>query len=683
MFNNVLVIRIPGGECPPPALAQRRRITTMRSTHIPVTAGFIIALFMGGFLTPRVQTLQGAEEVDKEIKKALEKVSSIIAEQKKRIDDLERVVKAKDNEIAALKTKVASLVSELEKAKEGLKEKPKVAKPAPPKPQGVAFLGVEPGEPGADERAKLNLKEGQGVKVITVQRGSPADKAGIQPGDVILSVAGKDTNAANIRDLLRGHAPGDQVDLVVLRGAEKVKKSAKLADRDRFLAQLASRPVEKKTEPKTEPKPEPKPVKTEPVVLGLLVEEDERGPLVLNVEPGKTGAEAKMKEGDVLLVFNGKKLKTLDDLSSILGKAKAGQELTIEYQRKDTKFQAKVIGAGERGKPKLVNLTELTKKAVKVEKPKPAPKKPATLGVQVWEENGVRVAKVNGDSAAAAAGIQEGDIIASLNGKPVNTIEDLKELLQESGEGATVSITVLRNGQQKKIENVKLGGKKVSAGAKPVEKPAEKPAATPKKAAPPKKVRGVLGITAWENEDGKGLLVSSVNKRGPADQAGVRKDDIILKINGADVKGFDTFEKVLKSSYAGDVITLLIRRGNDQKEIKVTLGSPETSSAFPQEKQQGKSVYLGASLLEELGPGRASNSFRIAINDIYEGSPAARAGLRAGDEILSINHQTVRTLEDIGGTLGLYLPGETVQIRVLREGKMVSAGVVLGEGAAK
>ncbi len=646
---------------------------------IPIIIGLVAGLFLGAFSSPQVFGQTGGEEIRKEIEKEfesarkslLEKISKILSRKDGQIAELKKAVNEKDREIDSLKKKMKELEEDLKKAKAPA-EKPKVAKPTPERPKGNPFLGVEPAEPSADDRSKLNLKQDQGVKIITIQRESPADQAGVQPGDIILSIDGKDVNFAKIRDLIRTHAPGDKVELVILRGAEKIKKTAQLADRDRFLAQLTLKPVVKKPEP-----PKPTPPKTEPVVLGLLVEENKVGPLVLNVEPGKTGATAKIKEGDILLSINGKKINTLDNLSEILDKTQAGQEITIDYQRKGETYQAKVLGAGERGNSKLLTLKEPEKKPAEVEKPvKPPAGKPGVLGVQVWENGGVRVGTVRDGGAAEAAGIREGDVIVEIDKKAVKSIEDLKKILSESPAGSTISVTVLRSGERKVMENVKLGDGSPIASSETPKK--EEPKKEPAK---PKKVRGVLGITAWEN-DGKGLLVSSVNPKGPADQGGIRKDDIILKINGVDIRGFEDFEKVLKTSYAGDVIRLSIKRGQETKEIQVKLGSPETSSVFPP-REEGPPVYLGASLLEEIETSTSTGTSRVAIHDVYDESPAADAGLQEGDEILAIDNRPVRTLEDIGGTLGLRSPGERVQFRVFRNGEMLDTGVILGKGSGK
>ncbi len=71
-----------------------------------------------------------------------------------------------------------------------------------------------------------------GVKLSDVRPGSPAEKGGIRKGDVIVAMAGTTVN--NLYDMtyvLREHKPGDTIDVVVLRGAEKVTLRATLTQR--------------------------------------------------------------------------------------------------------------------------------------------------------------------------------------------------------------------------------------------------------------------------------------------------------------------------------------------------------------------------------------------------------------------------------------------------------------------
>jgi S1-C subfamily serine protease len=71
-----------------------------------------------------------------------------------------------------------------------------------------------------------------GLRLSGVREGSPADLAGLKRGDIVVAFGGKE-----IADIyaytyaLREHEPGDEVDIVVLRGNERVTVTATLGDR--------------------------------------------------------------------------------------------------------------------------------------------------------------------------------------------------------------------------------------------------------------------------------------------------------------------------------------------------------------------------------------------------------------------------------------------------------------------
>ena len=442
-----------------------------------------------------------------------------------------------------------------------------------------ALLGIAHQAPGEDLRNKLKLKEGQGAEVTEVHRESPAAKAGLQAGDVIVSLGGKEVGSPELGDLVRTRSPGEKLEIVFLRGAEKITKTVELADREKFLAATTSEPA-KKPEPAAPPKPEP-------VVLGLLVEETDAGLAVQNVEAGKTGAAAQIKEGDVILALNGKKVKKLEDLTEARDKAKIGEELAIEYKRKDGVVRATVVAAGEKGEPKFLKIdkVEESKPAEPAKSPE-AGKGPATLGVTVSEDNdGLRVVELKAGGAAAAAGLAKEDLIKEVAGQKLKTIDDLKSVLAKRSAGESVSITIARGSEQKVFEKVKLGGAAETVAAAPEPKKTDEPKKTeePKKAeeakpAPAQKPKVYLGISAQETDDLR-LVVATVKEKGPADKGGLKKDDQIVKVNGVEIKrGFDDLEKALGNLSPGDVVRFVVKRGEETKEIEVQLGASETGA---------------------------------------------------------------------------------------------------------
>ncbi len=97
--------------------------------------------------------------------------------------------------------------------------------------ENMPWLGISIGDVSGTMMAQLRL-DGRGVLVRNVVDGSPADKAGIEAHDIIISLDGDDVDTGRLIEVLAKHEPGDTVSVVVLRGGEEVDVSATLGTRD-------------------------------------------------------------------------------------------------------------------------------------------------------------------------------------------------------------------------------------------------------------------------------------------------------------------------------------------------------------------------------------------------------------------------------------------------------------------
>jgi serine protease DegQ len=95
-----------------------------------------------------------------------------------------------------------------------------------------AFMGVQPGDLTPEIARELGVNAGSGVVVLDVVKGGPAEKAGMQPGDVVTTINGK--QVSNVEDFLaalRPLSPGTTVTVDYLRGQAKRQAKVVLADR--------------------------------------------------------------------------------------------------------------------------------------------------------------------------------------------------------------------------------------------------------------------------------------------------------------------------------------------------------------------------------------------------------------------------------------------------------------------
>ncbi len=485
-----------------------------------------------------VERIVGA--VEKNVKAVIQKQAAEIANLKKQLESAQAQIKKLQGltaEVAKRDAQIKQLQGEVAKLKASLK---KIQ--TPPKKLTSAYAGIAVA--AAD----------RGAKVVAVVPGAPANKAGIADGDIIVSVAGQKVTAESLSSTIRSHAPGSKVKVDYIRGDKALSAEISLVDKAAFQKSIAKK-VD--TPPKKVEKPK--------AVLGVLIEEKDSGLEVQNVEKGLTGEVAKLANGDIVLSVNGANVKTLDDMKAALGKLKAGDSLTLVLKRGEATVNTQVLAGGEEGglKAKVVKyeVNEPKKpEPKKVVKPEP---KPGYLGLTVEEsDDAVTVTEIREGAAAWAYGIKVGDIVLGVNDIKVKTIEDLKKGLTGKNAGQAIQIVVRREVNTITIKGITLGAK--GQTLKKVEKVDQVVVGPPKK-----KEKGHLGILANETE--KAVVVVQVTAGGPGAKGKLQKDDQILKINGKDVKNFDDMITILGGVYAGDTITIVVKRGDKTETLKVTL----------------------------------------------------------------------------------------------------------------
>jgi serine protease Do len=175
---------------------------------------------------------------------------------------------------------------------------------------------------------------------------------------------------------------------------------------------------------------------------------------------------------------------------------------------------------------------------------------------------GALVSSVEPGSAAAKAGVQAGDIILAFNGKEISQSADLPALVGGSAPGSQANLEVWRGGAKKQLTlAVGNAASTETASADDAAKaPVEKLGLHVRPLAPEEKRQ--LGNSG-------GLLVDDVED-GPAARAGVRPGDVILAVNGKQIRSLDE----LKAEVAqhGKGIALLVKRGDAALFVPIRVG---------------------------------------------------------------------------------------------------------------
>lgn len=150
--------------------------------------------------------------------------------------------------------------------------------------------------------------------------------------------------------------------------------------------------------------------------------------------------------------------------------------------------------------------------------------------------DGVYVVELTDGGGALAAGIEEGDVITAIDGKKIKTMTELQETVVQYRPGDKVTVTLLRNKKEKKIE-VEL---KNSRGNTEIVKQADMEVLGAVFQEVPEQTRRQLNI-------GYGMQVSNV-KNGLMKDEGIQKGYIILKINNKQIRSIDDIEQAYKEA---------------------------------------------------------------------------------------------------------------------------------------
>ena len=198
--------------------------------------------------------------------------------------------------------------------------------------------------------------------------------------------------------------------------------------------------------------------------------------------------------------------------------------------------------------------------------------------LKLKDDNGVEVTMVDQDAPAGKAGIREHDVIVSVNGSNVQSVEQLRRVIREIPSGRTVTLGLIRDGQPMALKaqladrktaftfpDVKVKPFKFNMPDIQVLQDMEIPASvvvvhsSARSGLMVENLTPQLG-TYFGAKNGQGILVRSVEKGSLAEKSGFRAGDVIVKVNNEAI------------SDTGDFTYTLRMKRDDSKEATVTVG---------------------------------------------------------------------------------------------------------------
>jgi serine protease Do len=216
-------------------------------------------------------------------------------------------------------------------------------------------------------------------------------------------------------------------------------------------------------------------------------------------------------------------------------------------------------------------------------------------------------------------------------------------------------------------------------------------------------VRGRLGITLGEVSKevaealrlpkASGAAVTSVEPGSPAEKAGIRSGDVILKFENRVIDRWNELPRMVGAIKPGTKVMVQVWQGGKAKDIQATvieLEPPTRTAAAPGRSEKpvpsiaGAAVAMFGFTVSDLNDARKQQTrlpFGVMIDDVSENSPAGRAGLKRGDVILTMNQVDMTAVGQMNEEAAKLDKTRPVAFLVWRQGN--TTYIVLRPAASK
>ena len=206
---------------------------------------------------------------------------------------------------------------------------------------------------------------------------------------------------------------------------------------------------------------------------------------------------------------------------------------------------------------------------------------------------------------------------------------------------------------------------------------------------------GLLGIgMPPKNSHSSPAVLAAVRPDAPAGQAGLKKGDRIVELNGKPIKTQTDLRFAIGISYGGDEVRLIAMRGKERIEQTIKLAgelppfrhaflgllpmrpSIEPPSPADKEPDTGREKQKPADKPDNTAATTTSDTKKaqrpdegIAVRTVYDGSPAADASIQIGDRITNINESKISSIDEAITAINNTAPGNKLVVKLSRGGE--------------
>jgi serine protease Do len=177
---------------------------------------------------------------------------------------------------------------------------------------------------------------------------------------------------------------------------------------------------------------------------------------------------------------------------------------------------------------------------------------------------------------------------------------------------------------------------------------------------------------------GTGLYVNDVVAASPAQKAGVKKGDVLLKCAHKPVHAPEAVGRILATLKAGDAVKLLVNRDGRKKSFHAKL---ENAPLGLNTGAIQNPVWMGADIqdIDAIMKIRFNlpDKRGVIISHVAKGSPALAAGLRSGDVVRRFGATRIMDVKQMQSLILKAQPGQRVNLTILRDGRQNSLNIVM------
>jgi|HubBroStandDraft_6_1064221.scaffolds.fasta_scaffold112946_2 serine protease Do len=212
----------------------------------------------------------------------------------------------------------------------------------------------------------------------------------------------------------------------------------------------------------------------------------------------------------------------------------------------------------------------------------------------------------------------------------------------------------------------------------------------------------------------RGVVLGKIVPDSPAAKAGLKESDVVTEVNGQRVEGTEQFRRMIREIPAGRSVQFTVWRDGRAQSIEVTLGRAEmrhNTRTFLAPATPGNFAFEMPDMPEvgtifEDGPWASSSKTRLGIDaenldgefgnyfgapegegilvrGVFPDTPAAKAGVKVGDVITSVNGERVRSVGELRSKIAEKRQEKTLKLGLIRNKATTSVSVELPPPAEK